>query len=182
MAQAARDENRVTTLMGVSSADGTTPTTIYVDPTSHRMLVDIGSVNMVPPTVDNTASGSYTASFNCGYTSSAIGDLVYLDSSATWQKSDADASATTYSGMLGVALEVKASGAALTVALPGSMIYASSVFSGLTVGGIVYMSATAGAYTQTAPVTTDSATRIVGYAIASNKIWFRPDMTYVVHT
>jgi len=182
MAQnAPRDENHVPVIMGVSSADGTTPVPLYADPTSHRLLVDIGSVNMVPPVVDNTASGPYTASFNAGYTS-AIGDLVYLDSSATWQKADADASATTYSGMLGIALEVKTSGNALTVALPGSMIYASGIFSGLTVGGIVYMSATAGAYTQTAPVTTDSATRIVGYAIASNKIWFTPDMTYVVHT
>lgn len=36
--QASRDENRVTTLLGVSSADGTTPVTLYADPTTHRLL------------------------------------------------------------------------------------------------------------------------------------------------
>lgn len=35
---APRDANSVPTLMGVSSADGTTPVTIYVDPTTHRVL------------------------------------------------------------------------------------------------------------------------------------------------
>lgn len=35
-----RDANRITVIGGTSSADGTTPTTIYVDPTSHRVLVD----------------------------------------------------------------------------------------------------------------------------------------------
>jgi 2-methylcitrate dehydratase PrpD len=155
---------------------------LYADPTTHRLLVDIGSVNMVPPTVDNTSSGPYTASFNCGYSSSSIGDLVYLDSSGTWQKADANTPATTYSGILAVALEVKSTGEALTVALNGSMIYASGVFSALTIGSPIYMSETAGGWTQTAPTTTDSATRIMGYAIHANKIWFVPDNSYVVHT
>lgn len=39
MANAPRDNNRVPTLIGVSSSDGTTPTTVYVDPTTHRLLV-----------------------------------------------------------------------------------------------------------------------------------------------
>lgn len=43
MGNAKRDDNNITTLLGVSSADGTTPVTVYVDPTSHRLLVDIAS-------------------------------------------------------------------------------------------------------------------------------------------
>lgn len=39
MAQARRDENRVTTLLAVSNADGETPVTLYADPTTHRLLV-----------------------------------------------------------------------------------------------------------------------------------------------
>lgn len=35
-----RDNNRVPTLIGVDSSTGTIPTTVYVDPTTHRMLVD----------------------------------------------------------------------------------------------------------------------------------------------
>lgn len=42
MAQAVRDENRVPSLLGTSSADGTTPVTIYADPTTHRLLVGTG--------------------------------------------------------------------------------------------------------------------------------------------
>lgn len=39
MAEAKRDQNRVTTLLGVSNVDGTTPVTLYADPTTHRLLV-----------------------------------------------------------------------------------------------------------------------------------------------
>lgn len=38
MATAPRDNNMVVTLIGVSSADGTSPVTIYVDPVTHRVL------------------------------------------------------------------------------------------------------------------------------------------------
>ena len=38
MSNAPRDDNRVTTILGVDSATYTTPTTIAVDPTTHRVL------------------------------------------------------------------------------------------------------------------------------------------------
>jgi hypothetical protein len=40
MANAARDENRVTVLMGASSSDGTTPTAAKADPTAHYVFTD----------------------------------------------------------------------------------------------------------------------------------------------
>ena len=40
MANAGRDDNRTTTLLGLSSVDGVTPTTIYVNPTTHGVLTD----------------------------------------------------------------------------------------------------------------------------------------------
>lgn len=40
MAQAARDENSVPTLLAASSSDGKTPVRVYADPTTHRLLVD----------------------------------------------------------------------------------------------------------------------------------------------
>ena len=43
MAQAKRDENSVPTLLGVSNVDSTTPVTIFADPTTHRLLVDLPS-------------------------------------------------------------------------------------------------------------------------------------------
>lgn len=43
MAQAKRDENKVTTLLAVSSVDGVTPVVLYADPDTHRLLVDLGA-------------------------------------------------------------------------------------------------------------------------------------------
>ena len=40
MAQARRDENVVTSLLGVSNVDGSTPVVVYADPVTHRLLVD----------------------------------------------------------------------------------------------------------------------------------------------
>ncbi len=55
MAQAPRDENRIPTLLGVSSVDGTTPVTIYADPTTHRLYVDLGEGTFLAPS-DTPAS------------------------------------------------------------------------------------------------------------------------------
>lgn len=51
MAQASRDENNVTTLLGASSVDGVTPVRVYADPVTHRLLVDIpgGAGDVVGP-------------------------------------------------------------------------------------------------------------------------------------
>ena len=40
MAQAPRDENRVTAILGVSDADGETTVPIYADPDTNRLYVD----------------------------------------------------------------------------------------------------------------------------------------------
>ena len=47
MAQAPRDENRVTTLLGTSYIDGTTPVVIWGDPSTHELFVkaSIGSIS-----------------------------------------------------------------------------------------------------------------------------------------
>lgn len=43
MENAIRDENRVTTLIGISNADGLTTVPIYVNPTTHRLKTAHGS-------------------------------------------------------------------------------------------------------------------------------------------
>lgn len=144
------------------------------------VLADAATVIWTVPTVDGTATGTITNAFNSGYSSSAVGDLVILDSSGTWQKTDAN-TASIYNGLIGIALEVKASGAALKVLLEG-FAYMATAFPTFTVGGTVYMSETAGAVTQTAPTTTDAATRILGYAVHADKMWFKPDNTWITHT
>lgn len=132
------------------------------------------------PSTDGTATGPWTNAFNSGYSSSAIGDLVYLDSSSTWQKCDMDTSSATYSGLVGIALEVKASGNALKVALPGSFVYCTA-FPALTIGSPVYMS-DAGAIIVAQPSGADDAIRMIGWAVHADKIFFYPSQDYIVHT
>lgn len=163
---------------GPSGTDGATGPTGYTGYTGN----DGSGIYPLTDPASDTSNGPSTAIYDCGYTSSTIGDLVYLDSSMTWQKADNSTSPTTYSGMLGVALEVKSSGQALSVALPGSLIYATA-WNLATIGANVYMG-TDGGITLTPPTTTDSAVRIIGYVTDSGsgttKIWFEPDDTYVV--
>lgn len=54
MAQAKRDQNRVPTLIGVSSADNTTPTLIAIDPDTLRLLVSGTISSQVLPTGAST--------------------------------------------------------------------------------------------------------------------------------
>lgn len=144
-------------------------------------LPDQGQIKLTVPTTDLTATGPTCGDFNCGYSSSAIGDLVYLDSSATWQKADANTTVLNNS-LLAIALEVKASGAALLVALPGSFIYSTTGFPTFTIGLPIFMSETAGAVTQTAPVTTDAADRVIGFAVHADKMFFMPESSTQTHT
>ncbi len=62
MADASRDQNFVPTLLGVSSADGTSPVKVYADPVTHRLMVDIpgttGSVTSVSVVTANGFAGS----------------------------------------------------------------------------------------------------------------------------
>ncbi len=169
----------VPTLSSTSTLTNKTLTspTIQTSP----VLAAATNLKFTVPTADPSATGITTNEFNSGYSSTAIGDLVYLDSSATWQKADADASAATYSSMLGIALSVAASGAAVNVLLQG-FFYGATALPTLTIGAPVYMSATAGAMTQTAPVTTDSATRVLGYGIHADKMYFNPSNDWITHT
>lgn len=134
---------------------------------------------IVLPLVNATATGNIIDNFNCGYTSSAIGDLVYLSSSSTWLKADNTTSVTTYQGLLGIALEVKATGTVLKVALSGSFVYLTT-FPTLTIGNPIYMS-TNGAIVVAQPSASNSAIRIIGWAIASNRIFFCPSPDYITH-
>jgi hypothetical protein len=42
MTQASRDENHITTILGVSNADGVTTLSIYANPTNHGLTINDG--------------------------------------------------------------------------------------------------------------------------------------------
>jgi hypothetical protein len=102
--------------------------------------------------------------------------LVYLDSSATWQKCDNGTSEATYGGFLGIALEVKAAANALKVALPGSYVYATA-FPTLTVGSKAWMDA-AGAIVVTRPDASNHVNRVVGWGVNADILFFYPSPDY----
>ncbi len=153
--------------------------------TNANLTGDITSVGnastiapLIVPTSDLTAKGPRTSAFNAGATITAM-DLVILDSSSTWQKTDANTS-SIYAGMIGVSLESKTSGQAMSVALTGTIIR-NDAWS-WTPGAVLYMSETAGAITATQPSTSNAAIRVIGFAVTADDIYFNPSPDYITHT
>lgn len=78
MADAVRDDNRVTTLLGVSSIDLTTPTRIAVNPTTGAMLIDGTGLSAIYLTRANNLSdvaSVATARTNLGLVAGGAGDI-----------------------------------------------------------------------------------------------------------
>lgn len=78
MANAARDGNRVPTLLGVSSSDGVTPVTIYADPTTHRLYVTAASSGSFSDA--ETPSGAVNGvnvTFTLAHTPSPAASLIF---------------------------------------------------------------------------------------------------------
>lgn len=123
------------------------------------------------PTIDGNVTGPSTRQFLTSYTS-AVGELVYMTSDFKWALADADGAAALYSNLLGIVLEVGADGDYILVALPGSIVYSTAfpTFSGVP----VWMSATAGAVTETKPVLNLTGQRVVGYGIGADTLYFNP--------
>ncbi len=104
----------------------------------------------------------------------AAGDVCYVHSDGKVWYADADAIATT-KGMLLLALEATEADVAYDFLVRG--IWTTT---GLTpVGAEMYVSATPGGVTATAPTTTGQYVRIAGYALSATELWFNPDSTYV---
>lgn len=61
MAQAPRDQNYVTTLLGVSNVDGVTPVVVWADPVTHRLLVDSTGGSSTNFADNEVVSGSGTS-------------------------------------------------------------------------------------------------------------------------
>jgi len=111
----------------------------------------------------------------------AAGNLYYYDSSGNWTAADAD-SAGTSNGLLGIAL---AAGTASTV---GILLRGNARFTGVTsftgtttIGALLYVSQTAGAFSQTPPTGTGTIVRVIGYvqSTANDQIYFCPDSTFI---
>lgn len=78
MANAKRDDNLVPTLIGVSSVDGITPTLVYVNPTTNRMLVSLGTATPGGSDTQVQFNDASTLAGDAGFTYNKTTDTVTL--------------------------------------------------------------------------------------------------------
>lgn len=138
-----------------------------------------GSRSFVPSGISNTNGVGEGDVLFYGETTVAAGKVYYLyevEGTATWAVADADALASS-SYLLAVAM---GSGSAQSVGmLLRGMVHIGSVTSENCAGKPVYLSTTGGSLTVTAPSAADDYVRIVGYQVATDKLWFSPDNTHI---
>lgn len=72
MANANRDQNRITTLIATSSADGTTPVNVWADPVTHRILTDTASGSGTVTSVSVITANGFAGSVATATTTPAI--------------------------------------------------------------------------------------------------------------
>jgi len=101
------------------------------------------------------------------------GSVHYLTSSTTWSLTDADA-ASSSRNLLGIALSNDETTSPLLI----RGYYKNTAWS-FTVGAPVYLSTTPGALTSTQPTGTGDIVRVVGYALATDEIFFNPSHEWI---
>lgn len=106
-----------------------------------------------------------------------IGEVCYMKSDGKAWKADADAIATA--GALFIATGSITADTTGTFGIQGYLRDDSGY--ALTVGGLVYLSTTAGAITQTAPSGVDDVIQVLGVAITADILYFKPSLVQVEH-
>jgi hypothetical protein len=130
-----------------------------------------------------SADGKYSGIVEAGTAGAvlAFGDLCYLQTSdSRWELCDANITAC-FGMKLGICVLAAASDGSTTKMLLFGKIRADAKFPALTIGAPVYMSETAGAIVTAAPVTTDSATRVIGQGNTADELHFCPSPDYYTH-
>ena len=127
---------------------------------------------------DHTASGiivSMTAGENL-----VFGNIVYFKSGGKCWKADATSGSAAYPAM-GMAIATISADAAGDILLNGTA--RDDSWASLTVGGVLYLSKTAGTMTQSyAAYTTDDVIQVLGIATNATRIYFNPSSDYLTHT
>lgn len=153
------------TVVGTSDSQTLTNKTIDADSNTISNL-EIG--NEVDATLLANLDWSGKGIIQTGQTvGGSDGNIVYISAADTWSQADASTAATCTSA-LGIRVN------ATTVLTEG--IYTTT---GLTAGAIYYVSETAGAMTTTAPSTSTSFVRVVGYAISTTEFLLKPSGAWV---
>lgn len=112
----------------------------------------------------------------------AFGEVCYFDvSTSKWKLAKADVAATAFCKLAMCVLAASGVDQPTSMLLYGK-VRADTKFPTLTVSAPAFLSAaTAGLITNTPPVATNNAPRIMGYGNTTHELFFTPDQTYLEH-
>jgi len=154
----------------------------YVKGVSSAIQTQLNAKGTMDDVVDDTTpqlggtldeNGKALTKIETAGESVVAGDLCYLKSDGKYWKADASVD-TTADGDLLLCNDTIAGDAT------GEFIsYGEYTTSGLTAGSTYYMSETAAAITATAPTTSTSIVRIIGYALTTTVLIFKADKSFV---
>lgn len=122
---------------------------------------------------DNTYCGITITNINGGATIAQWEPVYYSFSDGEWMLADANGT-STYPAQ-GLAVAATTNGAAATVLIQGFVRNDAWNWS----AGPIYLSATPGAFTQTAPATAGDKVQVVGFAITADVAYFHFNQDYV---
>ena len=152
----------------------TATTNVGIGTTIPRTKLD---VHHDPTSLGNDRGGGEVVTFGSNTSGMVAGKLYYLNASGAWALTDADATSTGASQLLGIGLGTSASAGVLLRGFFDMTTYLSGTF---TSGIPVYVSFSAGYITVTQPTGTNDFVRVVGYCTDTpNVIYFNPDGTYI---
>lgn len=187
MGKAERDANYVPTLIAVSNADGTTPITLYADPTTHRLLVS-STLTPSPGGADTQVqfNDAGTLSGDAGFTYNKTTDTATLAGNLKCEDlelEDSDAShyltITTTSNLTAArTLTLVPGDASRTITLAGNLDLAANF---TTSGANALTLTTTGATNVTLPTTGTLAT-LAGTETLTNKTLTAPVIATIVNT
>lgn len=145
--------------------------------------IQLGENTSIDLDAAGSADGKYSGICIAGTagTTLAFGDLVYLAvADSRWELTDADATATAGTPLLGMCvLAAAADGNATKILLHGN-IRADAKFPTLTVGAPAYVGETAGAIQTAIPTGADNVIRVVGRALTADELYFNPSQDHQV--
>jgi hypothetical protein len=111
----------------------------------------------------------------------AFGDLIYLAvADSRWELTDADATATAGTPLIGMCVLAAASDGSATKILLQGTIRADAKFPALTVGAPAYVGETAGAIQTAIPTGADNVIRVVGRALTADELYFCPSQDHQI--
>jgi len=140
---------------------------------AEKLDIDQGNIHVDhEPTSSGSATGGVIITATVDANATGFAAALHMDTDGNWIEADASSTAT----MPCQALAMETGTGSKKVLMQG---FVKDTSWSWTIGGTLYVSATTGAMTQTAPSTTGEQVQAVGFATNTDKMYFNPDYTLV---